>query len=150
MFGTAKNLPRAGCLAKLSNRGRRALVREVTKNPMVTLKELKSSSVEMREPSRRTTISAAFHQSGLYGRVAMRKPLLSKRHMTASLEFSKRHLKDSHTMRNTIIWSDETKNELFGLNAKRYVWMKPGYSEAWWWQHNAVEVFFSGRDWETS
>jgi transposase len=39
-FGTTKTLPRAGCPAKLSNRGRRALVREVTKKPMVTLTEL--------------------------------------------------------------------------------------------------------------
>ena len=30
------------------------------------------------------------------------------------------------TMRNKIIWSDETKIELFGLNAKRHVWRKPG------------------------
>ena len=67
-FGTTKALPRAGRQAKLSNRGRRALVREV--NPMVTLTELKSSSVEMEEPSRSTTISAPLHQSGLYGRVA--------------------------------------------------------------------------------
>ena len=35
-FGTTKTLPRAGRPAKLSNQGRRALVREVTKNPMVT------------------------------------------------------------------------------------------------------------------
>jgi hypothetical protein len=59
----------------------------VTKNPMVTLTELRSSSVEMEEPSRRTTISLALHQSGLCGRLARRKPLLSKRHMTARLEF---------------------------------------------------------------
>ena len=39
-FGTTKTLHRARCLPKLSNRGRRALLREVTKNPMVTLKEL--------------------------------------------------------------------------------------------------------------
>ena len=39
-FGPAKTLPRAGCPAKLSNRGRRALVREVTKNSMVTLTKL--------------------------------------------------------------------------------------------------------------
>jgi hypothetical protein len=32
--------------------------------------------------------------------------------MTAHLEFAKRHLKDSQTMRNKIIWSDETKIEL--------------------------------------
>ena len=39
-FRTTKTLPRAGHLAKLSNRGRRALVKEVTKNLMVTLTEL--------------------------------------------------------------------------------------------------------------
>jgi hypothetical protein len=35
-FGTTKTLPSAGLLAKLSNRGRMALVREVTNNLMVT------------------------------------------------------------------------------------------------------------------
>ena len=78
---TTKILPRVGHPAKLSNRGRRALVKEVTENPMVTLTELQSSSVEMGEPSRWTTISAALHQSGLYGRVSRLKPLHSKRHM---------------------------------------------------------------------
>uniref|UniRef100_A0AAZ3PGT6 Tc1-like transposase DDE domain-containing protein n=1 Tax=Oncorhynchus tshawytscha TaxID=74940 RepID=A0AAZ3PGT6_ONCTS len=29
-------------------------------------------------------------------------------------------------MRNKILWSDETKIELFGLNAKRHVWRKSG------------------------
>ena len=125
-FGTTKTLPRAGRPAKLSNQRRRALIREVTKNPMVTLTELQSSSMEMGEPSRRTNISAALHQSGNYGRVARRKPLLSKLHMTTRLEFAKRHLKDSQTMRNKILWSDETKMELFGLNAKCHVWRKPG------------------------
>ena len=43
----SKTLLGTGHPAKLSNRGRRALVREVTKNLMVTLTELQSSSVEM-------------------------------------------------------------------------------------------------------
>ena len=101
-FGTTKTHPRTAPPAKQSNRGRWSLVREVTKNLMVTLTELQSSSVEMGESSRRTTISAALHQSGLYGSVARWKPLLSKRHMTDRLEFAKRYLKDTQTMRNTI------------------------------------------------
>ena len=102
-FRTTKTLHRAGHQAKLSNWGRRTLVREVTKNLMVTLTKLQSSSVEMGEPCRRTTISTALHQPGLYSRVARRKLLLSKMHMTAHLEFAKRHLKDSQTMTNKII-----------------------------------------------
>ena len=71
--------------------------------------------------------------------------------MTACLEFAKRHLKDSQTMRNNILWSDETKIELFGLNAKRHMWRKPvTIPDAWWWQHHAVGMFFSVRGWETS
>jgi transposase len=38
--GTTKTPLRADHPAKLSNRGRRALVKEVTNNPMVTLTEL--------------------------------------------------------------------------------------------------------------
>jgi hypothetical protein len=68
----------------------------------------------MGEPSRRTG-SAALHQSGFYGRVARQKPLLSKSHITAH----------SQTMKNKILWSDETKTEHFGLNAKRHIWRKP-------------------------
>ena len=52
-------------------------------------------------------------------------------------------------MRNKILWSVETKIELFGLNAKRHIWHHP-YGEAWWWQQHAVGMFFCGRDWETS
>ena len=75
---------------------------------------------------------------------ASMKPLFSKRHMTAHLEFAKRHLKDSQTIKNKILWSDETKIELFGLNAKHHIWRKPAtmhYGEAWWWQHHDVGCF---------
>ena len=33
--------------------------------------------------------------------------------------------KGSQTIRNKILWSDKTKIELFGLNAKRHIWRKP-------------------------
>ena len=51
-------------------------------------------------------------------------------------------------MRNKILWSDETKIELFGLNDKRHVWRKPGTITTV--KHHAVGMFFSGREWETS
>ncbi len=77
--------------------------------------ELQRCIREMGESCRKSTIIAALHQSGLYIRVARRKPLLSARHMKARMEFTK-------MVTNKILWSDETKIELFGLNSKRYVW----------------------------
>ncbi len=69
-FVTTRTLPRAGRPAKLSYRGRRALVREVKKNPKITVAELQRCIREMGESCRKSTITAALHQSGLYGRVA--------------------------------------------------------------------------------
>ena len=66
---------RAGHPAKLSKQGRRALVREVTKNPVVTLTELQS------------TTNKAFMVEWPDGSHSV------KRHNIARLEFAKRHLK---------------------------------------------------------
>ncbi len=99
----SRTLPRAGRPAKLSYRGRRALVREVKKNPKITVAELQRCIREMGESCRKSTITAALHQSGLYGRVARRKPLLSARHMKARMKFAKKHLKDS------LVWWDQDR-----------------------------------------
>ena len=69
------------------------------------------------------------------------------------MKFAKRHLKDSRTMRNKIIWSDETKIKLFGLNAKRQVQRKPSTIPTV--KHGGGSImllgmFSSSRDWETS
>ena len=77
-YGTTATLPREGRPPKLSDQVRRALVREATKRPMVTLKELERSTAEMGETVHGTTITRTLHKAGLYGRVARRKPLLKK------------------------------------------------------------------------
>uniref|UniRef100_A0AAZ3NX60 Tc1-like transposase DDE domain-containing protein n=1 Tax=Oncorhynchus tshawytscha TaxID=74940 RepID=A0AAZ3NX60_ONCTS len=57
--------------------------------------------------------------------VARQKPLFSKRH-DSPLGVCQKAPQDSQTMRNKILWSGETKIELFDLNAKRHGWRKPG------------------------
>lgn len=46
--------------------------------------------------------------------------------MKGHLKLAKKHLKESQTVRNTILWFGETKIELFSLNSKCYVLGKPG------------------------
>ena len=91
-LGTTKTLPRAGRPAKLSNRERRALVREVTKNPMVTLTELIVPLWRWENlPKGQRSLQHSTNQAFMV--VVKRKPLLCKRHMTARLELAKRLLK---------------------------------------------------------
>ena len=120
MFGTTKTLPRAGRPAKLSNRGRRVLLRgnqepdgHSDRAPLWRWENLPEGQ----------PISTALHQSGLYGRVARLKPLLSKKR-NSLFGVCQKAPKDSQTMRNKILWSDETRIEVFGLNAKCHVWRK--------------------------
>jgi hypothetical protein len=96
----------------------------------------------MGKPARRTTVSTALHQSVLYGRVARWKPLLRKGHMTARLEFAKRHMKDCE-----IMWSDETKKCTLCPECKVLCLEKTRHSSLPI-QHIPT-VLFSGRDWET-
>ena len=68
-FGTTNTLPRVGCPATLRNRGRRALVREVTKNPMVTDRSPEFLCEDGRN-FQKDKHPTALHQSGLHGRGA--------------------------------------------------------------------------------
>lgn len=124
-YGTTANLPRHGRPPKLTCRTRRALIRDAAKTPTVTLEELQRSTAQVGESVHRTTISRALHKSGLYGRVARRKPLLKESHKKSRLLFARSHVGDTANVWKKVLWSDETKVELFGLNAKRYVWRKP-------------------------
>ena len=62
-FGITRTLPRAHRPAKLSNRGRRALIRKVTKNLYATLAELQRSCGEIGFQVQRSSIL-----SGMSGR----------------------------------------------------------------------------------
>uniref|UniRef100_A0A8C6UUN8 Glycosyltransferase 2-like domain-containing protein n=1 Tax=Neogobius melanostomus TaxID=47308 RepID=A0A8C6UUN8_9GOBI len=110
---------------KLTDRTRRALVRNVTKCPKLTLEELRRTAAELGESVHGTTISRTLHKSVLHGRVARRKPLLKGGHKKSRLKFARSHMEDTATVWKKVLWSDETEIELFGPNAKRYVWSKP-------------------------
>ena len=109
IYGTTANLPRGGRPPRLKSRTRRKLIREATRRPMVTLEELQRSTAEVGESVHRTTISCLLHKSGLYGRVARRKPLLKGIHKKSCLEFAKSHVGDTANMWKKVLWSDETK-----------------------------------------
>ena len=74
--------------------------------------------------------------------------------MTAHPEFAKRRVKDSESMKQKILLSDETKIELFGVNAKRYIRWKLSTAHH---PSNTIStvkhdggsmgMLFNGRDW---
>ncbi|KAK1791041.1 hypothetical protein P4O66_002087 [Electrophorus voltai] len=53
-------------------------------------------------------------------------PLLSKRHVKACLKFAHVHLEDSEADWFKVLWSDETKIEVFGADHTRGDWREDG------------------------
>ena len=127
-FVTTKTLPRAGSWAKLSNQGEKGLGQGSDQESDGHSDRAPEFLCEEGITFQKDNHLCSTSRKGLYGRVARRKPLLSKRHMTAHFELTKRHLKDSQTMTNNILWSDETNIELFGLIAKHHILRYPGTS----------------------
>ena len=123
-YGTTVTLPRTGRHSKIDEKTRRKLIREASKRPTATLKELQEFLASTGCVLHVTTISRILHMCGLWGRVARRKPFLSKKNIQDRLNFAKTCMKSPKSMWENVLWSDETKVEHFGHNSKRYVWHK--------------------------
>jgi transposase len=76
-YGTPTNLPREGRPPKLTDQARKALIREATKRPKITMAELQSSTLEIGVSVHRTTLSCTLLRAVLYGRVARKKAIAS-------------------------------------------------------------------------
>ncbi|KAK6481842.1 Na(+)/H(+) exchange regulatory cofactor NHE-RF2-like [Huso huso] len=92
---------------------RRRLVREATERPTITLKELQSSVAGSGVMVHQSTISRALHNTGLYGRVTRKKPLLKKYHLKAHLEFARKHESDPAAM-----WEKESHSQIKELHPR--------------------------------
>ena len=69
-----------------------------------------------------STVRRRLHEAGLYGRVARKKPYVNKINRGKCLEYA-RIRRDKHLgYGNDVIWSDESKFNLFGSDGKVMVW----------------------------
>ncbi|KAK6309261.1 hypothetical protein J4Q44_G00207240 [Coregonus suidteri] len=68
------------------------------------------------------TIGNTLRREGLKSCSARKVPLLKKAHIQGRLKFAKEHLYDSEENWVKVLWSDETKIELFGINSTCRVW----------------------------
>ena len=104
------NLPWSGASRKISPRGISMMMRKVRDQPSTTQEELVNDLKAVG------TISNTLHREGLKSCCARKVPLLKKAHVHAHLKFAKEHLDDPAEAWEKVMWSDETKIELFGIN----------------------------------
>ena len=71
------------------------------------------------------TIRNHAHEARLFGRVARKKPLVNKVNRGKRLKFARDMLKKPIGFWETVVWSDESKFNLFGSDGKVMVWRTP-------------------------
>ncbi|KAJ4919274.1 hypothetical protein JOQ06_022234 [Pogonophryne albipinna] len=113
---------KSGRPVKMTARAQRRMLNEVKKNPRVSARDLKKSLAHANISVDESTIRKTLNKNGVHGRTPRRKPLLSRKNIAARLKFAKEHLDVPQHYWQHILWTDETKVELFGRNTQRYVW----------------------------
>ncbi|KAK3568583.1 hypothetical protein QTP86_009307 [Hemibagrus guttatus] len=123
-YKTTDNLPRSGAPRKISPRGVKMITRTVSKNPRTTRGDLVNDLQRAGTKVTKATISNTLRRQGLKSCSARHVPLLKPVHVRACLKFAREHLDDPEEDWENVIWSDETKIELFGKNSTCHVWRR--------------------------
>ncbi len=114
------NLPRTGAPCKISPRGVSVIMRTVRNQPRTTREDLVNDLKAAGTIVTKKTIRNTLRREGLKSCTACKVPLLKKAHVQAHLKFAN----DSEENWVKVLWSDETKIELFGINSTRRVWRR--------------------------
>ncbi len=118
------NLPRSGAPYKISPRGISMIMRTVRNQPRTTREDLVNYLKAAVTTVTKKTIGSTLRHEGLKSCSAHNIPLLKKVHVQACLKFANEHLNDSVENWVKVLWSDETKIELFGINSTHCVWRR--------------------------
>ena len=125
-FNTVKNIGKRGRKPKVSPRLARKVCREALSNPRTTIKTLQDNLGEVGTKVSAQTIRRTLHKEGLHGRRPRKTPLLTHRHRKARLAFAREHRDKDQSFWSSVLWSDETKMELFGHRDVSFIWRKKG------------------------
>ena len=120
------NQPRTGRPKVLTNRERRYIIKKATKYPFTSAQALcndvASTSGKSLCPQ---TIRNVLHSAEIFGRAARKKPFINNVNREKRLKFAKTHINEPLDFWKRVIFSDETKFNIFGSDGKKFVWRKP-------------------------
>lgn len=123
--GSVENVPRKPKQKKLSEKEERTIVRQVKFNPRISAPKLRSTlEVSTGKKVCTETVRKVLRRNGYHGRMTRKRPYVSKKNRVVRLQFSKEHVNKGQAFWNNVLWSDETKINLFGSDGVHRVWRK--------------------------
>jgi len=126
-----KHLPelaatKGGRVPKLSDRAKSNIRWKVLSRELRTATDIRNRLSEDGCEVHRTTISRALKSMHFESKKKFDKPLLTARHKKARLEWARQHEHWTLVDWKRVIFSDETKINIWGSDGCRYYWTRPG------------------------
>lgn len=122
-FGKVENLHKVGRPKRLNETEIRSIVRTVKQNPAESaVKIAEAISESSRKTVSASTIRRALHANGLHGRVPRKKPYISKVNQKRRLDYAKKYKDKDITFWKNVVFSDESKFEIFGKKKLVKIW----------------------------
>jgi len=127
-----KKFRETGSVADKAGRGRNRattvrddsrIVREIKKNPCLTIRAIQEN---LKLNVSHKTIRRRLHEVNLHSKLAKRRPFINKRNKIKRLEFAKKYAEMPINFWKNVLWSDESKFELFNRKARLRVWRNIG------------------------
>ena len=110
------SLPQTGAPCKISPHGVSTIMRKVRDQPRTTWQDLVSVLKRAGTTVSKVTIGNTLRRHGLKSCSTHEVLLLKPAHVYTRLKFAYDHLDNSEEVWEKVMWSDETKIELFGIN----------------------------------
>lgn len=117
---------RSGAPRKVDDRLRSNIIRQVKKNPKISAPTIAANVGEtLGVQLSAQTIRNVLIEDDYHGRNARKKAFVSKANRIKRTTFAVAHADKPQSFWNKVIWSDESKFELFSSNRREKVWRKP-------------------------
>lgn len=117
-----KDHPRSGRPRKTSKKVDRLIKRKSTADVKKTAAEIaRELQDENLANVSRSSVTRKLHDVGLFGRIGIKKPLISKKNKKARLQFAKDHQNWTVEDWKRVAFSDESKFNLFGSDGRQHI-----------------------------
>lgn len=124
--GSFANRPKSGRPRVVSVHDERKMLRLIASGKCSTATEVQGRlQTEDNLRISAQTVRRTFQRNGLESRVRRKKPLLRKKHRQQRLDFAKKHKNWTVEQWSKVVWSDESKFQIFGSDGRLYCWKKP-------------------------
>lgn len=125
-FQNVENRPKKATNKIFSESDERFLVRKIKINPFLSAPKLAEiAEVDLGKRACASTIRNMLRKENLGGRRCRKKPFISDVNKKKRLQFAKDHRFHEFSFWEKVLFTDESKFNLFGSDGRPYVWRKP-------------------------